>query len=705
MVKKLSEIKKKYQKLISVENLTLAWDRINASTNNLSYKNYYRTIFWYYEYDLETNLSTLSKKLANNSYKPSKGLKIYKPKESGLQRPFTLLEIEDLIVYQAIANIVIPALAKKRQKLENNFVFSNIFNSDVEDNIFLFKNWKSGYKNYKRKISANYLSGLTFTAHFDLAAYYDTIDQNSLLSDIFKDTQNEIGNLLFECLQEWNNKTESDSKKISHGIPQGPLSSSIFGELFLLSIDDYLVDNNISYSRYVDDIVIQGRTIDEVQRAVILLDIKCKEKGLVPQSSKFKIYEATSVEEAIGKNPSLSTEEKKDIFTDEKKVLELFLFSFEKDTYDSSVIRYILKVFKDSDILFDKVFEEFSKHYEFAEEFCIYLNRLINKQTSSKLLLFVISFLNRTIPYDFVESEIWILLSNLSEYENIKTFARLAITRLQNQPSDIIRYGIYTYLSKLDDNRFIGFLSHENSKILLSLQIQNISTSITNNILFTDLLRFYSKRNSTTLKTLISRHLYFMFQYSELSDNDYNKFIALLPKLNEKELETINYYIGNDFGIDSNIDWKSFFGKSFEHASTIFYHAHLAGKRHKSEWLNAIDSFNDLLIRTFISNLNSWNPSQKTPPLIIKDKKKNDKAQDYGCLIDKGTPLAKTYPLLINNALDIHNRRCKNPLSHAMDEKTFIFTTFVTRTEFYEYLRKEKIVLSQVVQIIKHYIS
>ena len=705
MVKKLSEIKKKYQKLISVENLTLAWDRINASTNNLSYKNYYRTIFWYYEYDLETNLSTLSKKLANNSYKPSKGLKIYKPKESGLQRPFTLLEIEDLIVYQAIANIVIPALAKKRQKLENNFVFSNIFNSDVEDNIFLFKNWKSGYKNYKRKISANYLSGLTFTAHFDLAAYYDTIDQNSLLSDIFKDTQNEIGNLLFECLQEWNNKTESDSKKISHGIPQGPLSSSIFGELFLLSIDDYLVDNNISYSRYVDDIVIQGRTIDEVQRAVILLDIKCKEKGLVPQSSKFKIYEATSVEEAIGKNPSLSKEEKKDIFTDEKKVLELFLFSFEKDTYDSSVIRYILKVFKDSDILFDKVFEEFSKHYEFAEEFCIYLNRLINKQTSSKLLLFVISFLNRTIPYDFVESEIWILLSNLSEYENIKTFARLAITRLQNQPSDIIRYGIYTYLSKLDDNRFIGFLSHENSKILLSLQIQNISTSITNNILFTDLLRFYSKRNSTTLKTLISRHLYFMFQYSEISDKDYNKFIALLPKLNEKELETINYYIGNDFGIDSNIDWKSFFGKSFEHASTIFYHAHLAGKRHKSEWLNAIDSFNDLLIRTFISNLNSWNPSQKTPPLIIKDKKKNDKAQDYGCLIDKGTPLAKTYPLLINNALDIHNRRCKNPLSHAMDEKTFIFTTFVTRTEFYEYLRKEKIVLSQVVQIIKHYIS
>ena len=52
MKKRLSEDEKRYKKLYSIENLKLAWDRINASTNNLSYKNLYRTLFWYYENDL-----------------------------------------------------------------------------------------------------------------------------------------------------------------------------------------------------------------------------------------------------------------------------------------------------------------------------------------------------------------------------------------------------------------------------------------------------------------------------------------------------------------------------------------------------------------------------------------------------------------------------------------------------------------------------
>lgn len=98
-----------------------------------------------------------------------------------------------------------------------------------------------------------------------------------------------------------------------------------------------------------------------------------------------------------------------------------------------------------------------------------------------------------------------------------------------------------------------------------------------------------------------------------------------------------------------------------------------------------------------------WDLSQKTPRLIVKDKNGRDKAQDIGCLLDKGSSLAKTYPLLIGNALDIHNRRCRNPLSHAMDEKTFTFTSFVTRTEYYEYLKKEKIVLSELVRVINSY--
>ena len=80
-----------------------------------------------------------------------------------------------------------------------------------------------------------------------------------------------------------------------------------------------------------------------------------------------------------------------------------------------------------------------------------------------------------------------------------------------------------------------------------------------------------------------------------------------------------------------------------------------------------------------------------------------DKAQEIGCLLDKSTSLAKLYPVLIGNAHDIHSRRCKNPLSHAIDSKTFEFTSFVTRTEYYKYFEKERIVLSEIVKVINSY--
>lgn len=67
---------------------------------------------------------------------------------------FSLLDIDDLIVYQAIANIIIPNFAKKREKLEKKTVFSHILNKNENKNIFLFEKWKSGYQSYKRNRTA-----------------------------------------------------------------------------------------------------------------------------------------------------------------------------------------------------------------------------------------------------------------------------------------------------------------------------------------------------------------------------------------------------------------------------------------------------------------------------------------------------------------------------------------------------------------------
>lgn len=698
MAKKLSEDQKRYNRLCSLENLTLAWDRINSAKNNISYKNFYRQQFLYYEYDLYENLERLSKKLINHSYEPSDGIKFYKPKQSGLQRPFTFLEIEDLIVYQAIANIVVLPLAKKRLPYEYKNLFSNIFNSDVDSNIFLFRDWKKCYEKFKQNISNNFTNGLIYTAHFDLAAYYDTIDHGSLLSELFRDTNSELGSLLKLCLKKWENNTTSEDRKICHGIPQGPLASSVFGELFLLSIDKYMIDSGYNYSRYVDDIVIQSETIEEVQKAIIALDIKCKEKGLIPQSSKLSIFKAENEEDAIGKNQSLTLEHKELILSDENEALKTFINAFREESFDSSIIRYLLKVYKKSDVLLKKVLEEFRNHYEFAEEFCIYIGECIPKN-ASLIHIFVASLMNNLPPYEGVEYETWVLLTKLNTYYYSNRFAEKAITRLKETKSGIVKYGIYCYLATLTDNRFIGFLSHEENKFILFLSINNMSKTIINRPDFIQLVNFYAERNSDVLSSLLSRHLYFQHLFDDISDMKYSEYLKRLPKTNTKKYETISYYLSKDYNIKELMNWDVFLAESFSHANELFYNAHLAGKRFKSTWINTMDSFNDIVIRQFIKNLAIWNPRQKCPKLVTADGNINE----IGCILDLGTSLAKKYPILIKNMHEIHERRRTTPLSHAYDLKTQRFSSFLTKEEFKTYYSKQKIVFEEIIKICNLY--
>ena len=54
---------KRFETVYNIDNLRLAWNRINTSTTNLFYKDYYRELFWYYEMTLDKNLDSLCVKI------------------------------------------------------------------------------------------------------------------------------------------------------------------------------------------------------------------------------------------------------------------------------------------------------------------------------------------------------------------------------------------------------------------------------------------------------------------------------------------------------------------------------------------------------------------------------------------------------------------------------------------------------------------
>ena len=142
--------------------------------------------------------------------------------------------------------------------------------------------------------------GYHFTASFDLTACYDSIDHGVLRH--FLDglgVSAEVSALLCTMLTKW---TDSGLKKPihhGHGIPQGPVPSGLFAEVVLSHFDSTAKKRGLRYFRYVDDIRLFARDELTLRQELIALDIKSKEVGLFPQSSKVSIHRVTNIEDEI----------------------------------------------------------------------------------------------------------------------------------------------------------------------------------------------------------------------------------------------------------------------------------------------------------------------------------------------------------------------------------------------------------------------
>ncbi|MDA1329996.1 MAG: hypothetical protein O3B43_02885 [Chloroflexi bacterium] len=122
--------------LISRKNLRLAWNRI-LTAKNVSYKNLFRHHLDAYSLEIEENLESLRTRLRDGVYKPISPVRIFSPTKSGLQRPITLLAIEDQIVLQGLANLFADKIRARRRHLEGESVYSYLLNE--EDNIFFVR--------------------------------------------------------------------------------------------------------------------------------------------------------------------------------------------------------------------------------------------------------------------------------------------------------------------------------------------------------------------------------------------------------------------------------------------------------------------------------------------------------------------------------------------------------------------------------------
>jgi hypothetical protein len=315
----------------SFSNLNLAWTRIISDSES------YRTMMGL-EIDAfgwagKENITLLGTEIREGSYYPSLSTRMYIPKPSSLLRPITILRVKDAVVYQAIANVLSEKARPKLAKFYLKTVFSNIINSTPSYPVF-FRPWKLGFNRMSQEKELAFRNGYNWIGELDVTSFYDLIDHDllvQLLSKLCGD-QGEIYPLLRASLSKWTTVPSLDLNH-GHGIPQGPLSSSLLAECVLHFLDTLKPVDNTIYFRYVDDIFVMAKTEFAVRSLFARLEIRLRELALSPHIKR-PIQKIKNADDLFFSEPSnlqnvssatpLTTKQ-------EKTVRKLFLSCFCRD--------------------------------------------------------------------------------------------------------------------------------------------------------------------------------------------------------------------------------------------------------------------------------------------------------------------------------------------------------------------------------------
>lgn len=359
--------------LYRMDNLRRAWRWIRSNADR-GYKTYFRDHYSAYAIAEEALLKSLSERLRRGTYAPAPSCKIFLPKKSGILRQYTLLDVEDQIVYQAMANLVAEQMTHRVRSRYFKQVFGHLYAG--KSSTWFYRKWSTGYRAFNKSAIDAHDAGNVFTASFDLTAFYDSIDHRVLahfLDDFGVDR--DVSAALQNCLSTW---TSTDAQIIQgHGIPQGPLSSGLIAETVLSHLDSHAWSKvGVTYLRYVDDIRLFARTEHVLRAALIRLDHLSKDIGLFPQSGKISIHKVADIRAELKSISQPADDFVKKIKVDQSKLTKrLVAISPRYCVTDTTRFKYLLANAVPNARLTDRLWKILDKSPEFYDPVARYLSR------------------------------------------------------------------------------------------------------------------------------------------------------------------------------------------------------------------------------------------------------------------------------------------------------------------------------------------
>lgn len=648
-----------------LSNLHRAWKWTLTNTDAL-YKNYFRQIYEAYSVADDKLLNYLRDRLKRGIFEPSDACKVYLPKKSGILRPYTLLCIEDQIVYQSIVNIIAEKLYPKVRQRYYKETFGHLYAG--KRNRYFYRKWQTGHRKFGEAIRKAHDKGFVYRAFFDLTACYDSIDHN-VLKHFLKELEidDEFIDFLLKCLRHWTKADTSSQIYQGHGIPQGPLSSGLISEVVLSHFDNKRTAiKKIKYFRYVDDIRLYAKDERHLRHMLVELDLLSKSIGLFPQSSKIDIRRITDVNAEIKSisNPPEPTirsyEFQKQIH---KRIKELtghykisdetrFKYVLARASPSLETSRRLLRIIRSYPHLYISIFRYFNRYESLPLELCRQLYMILKDDNlypsfSAELIISIcgkvpdrmILFFNNHIKILFNETDrigrsdlqaaccIWLLQNRVLNYQEIERF-------FSSNPNWWVRASSLSNVNKA----FIGNPSYE---ALINQLTKNKSTD--NSIVAAYLLA----SNDLELKKPRS---------------GLNKAAELMLKEFGMIARTRAVTCGIEVALNSmlkvpilDIDWRTILGRRYSEAERKIIRAKGYFKTDPSAWVNVMDTVNDFLLDALFAHDSTIG---------------NYQLGNIGGVLSPTSAFSKKYPRIYKAVNELHSKRLESDLSHTKVKKT-----------------------------------
>jgi hypothetical protein len=459
-----------------------------------------------------------------------------------------------------------------------------------------------------------------------------------------------------------------------------------------LPVDEAMRSARIKYIRYVDDIRVLARTEKKARQAAITLELACRKWSLIPQSSKFVVKRALSLQDALGTLPSIVEsatpgEDDPELNPgDAERIMREALKGKPLKVVDKTRLRYVLYRASPANTLLRRCLDLLPRNPEHIDAFMAYLSKYAH---SNFIMERIRTLLREGVLYDYVEGQLWQLVASIGKPGDLKRLVTIFKTKSKAKGRAVplewglVAFGAACARADIYPRQSIRARILKSDAYLQSLVVPFLDEhEYRHNGLIGKLLgQSYAEPGLAIATRLAEKHLTlrtFSLRTSQLAPQVRNALhgIGILSSALTSKFDQIGAILQTRFKIDYWARWKKVFGREFAHGLSLLLSAEAKYESDPSGWWSSQDSFNDALFKVVNQNMDSLalsgacSISNKFGELI-----------DFGVLLDPKNKFSTLYPNIATPFREAHNRRNQLPSSHPYEKKTAKQTKFLKPSE------------------------